>query len=322
MAKNKNVKNSGKRDSKTEKEFLISKARSAMNKLSELIDEYESDSRVSFDKDRQIKNISNSANAILFNETKNVFSIPTELSTVRELIFNIQHVDGILESFNRTIERLSKRGSYDEIPEQLKMATDFTASLDSQIKNLNNLIAEKLEEGFGSRRDLTRFAIDKENAAKEKLRELKRAVADEYEAGELFSKLESRLKDEMSDEAIAQFKKQHVFAFLEANKEKVFKVLVSKKDYAVVAEQFETDMKTIYAFFSNVEKDEKIEKLLEEMQNKLYETIVNDLVEKKIVVNELYGKYPKDLVKKATSMVKAEKKANSETEKKASEKKA
>ena len=320
--KNQNQKsnNRGKRDPKVEKEALISKAKISLKNLNVLVDEYELEPRTSYEKDRQIKNIVNSANTILYNETKNVFSIATELFTVRELIFNIQHVDGVLESFNRGIERLTKKGAYDEIPKQLEMATEFTASLNTQIKDLNSLISKKLEEGFGSRRDLARFAIDKENAAKEKLRELKREVAEAYGAGELFSKLESKLKDEISDEAIVQFKKQHVNAFLEANKDKIFKAIISKKDYTVVAEQFETDMKTLYAFLNNVEKEAKIEKLLEEIKEKLYETIANDLIEKKTTASELYGKYPKDLVKKATSSVKNQKEP--ETGKKVSEKKA
>jgi len=319
---NENSNNRKRRDPKAEKEALISKAKITLKNLNALVDEYELESRTSYVKDRQIKNIVNSANTILFNETKNVFSIATDLLTVRELIFNIQHVDGILESFNRGIERLTKKGAYDEIPKQLEMATKFTASLNTQIKDLNSLISKKLEEGFGSRRDLARFAIDKENAAKEKLRELKREVAEAYGAGELFSKLESKLKDEISDEAISEFKKQNVNAFLKSNKEKIFKVIASKKDYTVVAEQFETDMKTLYAFLNNVEKEAKIEELLEEIKNKIHETIVNDLVKNKITVRELYEKYPKGLVKKATSMIKNRNQKEPETGKKVSEKKA
>lgn len=319
---NENSNNRKRRDPKAEKEALISKAKITLKNLNALVDEYELESRTSYVKDRQIKNIVNSANTILFNETKNVFSIATDLHTVRELIFNIQHVDGVLESFNKIIERLTKKGAYDEISKQLEMATEFTASLNTQIKDLNSLISKKLEEGFGSRRDLARFAIDKENAAKEKLRELKREVAEAYGAGELFSKLESKLKDEISDEAISEFKKQNVNAFLKSNKEKIFKAIASKKDYTVVAEQFETDMKTLYAFLNNVEKEAKIEELLEEIKNKMYETIVNDLVENKITVRELNEKYPRGLVKKATSMVKNRNQKEPETGKKVSEKKA
>lgn len=319
---NKKSNNRGKRDPKVEKEALISKAKKSLENLNTLVEEYEQEARVSYEKDRQVKNIVNSANAISYNETKNVFSIATELSTVRELIFNIQHVDGILESFNRGIERLTKKGAYDEIPKQLEMATEFTASLNTQIKDLNNLISEKLEEGFGSRRDLARFAIDKENIAKEKLRELKKEIAETYKAGELFSKLESKLKDKISDEAIIEFKKQNINAFLESNKDKIFKAITSKKDYTVVAEQFETDIKTLYAFLKMQEKDEKLEKLAKEIEEKLYETMANDLIENKTTANELYERYPKGLVKKATSMIKDRNQKEVETEKEVGEKEA
>jgi len=289
---------------KDEKETLVQKAEAVLRSLNELVNEYNNDFRRSYEKERQIRNIINSANAILYNTTKNVYSIPTDLHTVRELVFNIQHVDGILESFNGRIERLTKRGSYDEIPEQLKMVTEFTTSLNAQIESLNKLITKKMEEGFGSRRDLTRFAMEKENAAKEKLKELKKEVADAYEAGEFFSKLESKLKDKISDEAIIQFKKEHVNAFLDANKEKIFKALTSKKDLYSVSEQFETDMRTLYAFLNEKEKDKNIESLFEEIKNKLFEEVLNNLEEKKATVKELNKKYPKSLVRNAISAIK------------------
>lgn len=308
-----------KRDPIAAKESQIARANATLENLIRLVEEYGAENRTSYEKDRQIRNIINSANTILYNETKNVYSIATELSMVRELIFNIQHVDGILESFNRKIERLTKQGSYDKIPEHLKNATDFSELLNSQIGNLNNLISTKMEEGFGSRRDLARFAKEKEDAEKERLNELKNSVIEAYRSGEFFSKLEDKLKGEISDESIEQLKNDNIDAFLDANKEKIFKALASKKDYAVVAEQFEVNMKNLYAFLNNVEKEAKVEKLLEDMKKNLYETIVNDLASNKTTVNKLNKIYPRSLVKKASTMLKAENKEEPASNEKAEE---
>jgi len=314
------------RDPKAQKQEQITRVKNLLNRLIFIVDEYETETRVSYDKERQIRNINNCANTILYNETKSVFSIPTELSIVRELIFNIQNVDGILESFNRNIERLTKKGDYDEIPKQLKEATEFSESLNKHIVELNTIIAQKMEEGFGSRRDLARYKIEKEKAAKEELRKFKEEIGELYANGELFSKLEGRLKDKnISDEAIVQLKNKYVNAFLELNKEKIFKAMSSKKDYEVVAEEFEVNIKTLSAFLKNVEKDEKIEKLIEVLEKKLYETMVNDLIEEKTTTKELNKKYPAYLVKQAISSVKTMAKTKSETEvkeEKVSEKKA
>lgn len=323
MAKNKQDKKPiirEKRDPKNEKEALISKAKASLENLSEMVSEYELETRASYEKERQIKNIVNNANTISYNKTKNVFSIATELSTVRELVFNIQNVDGILESFNRGIERLTKKGAYDEIPKQLEMATEFTASLNKQIKDLNDLILQKLDEGFGSRRDLARFEADKKNAAREELKELKAQIAEAYSSGELFSKLESQLKDKVSDEAIINLKNQHTNAFLESSKDKIFKAMASKKDYTLVADQFEIETKILYSFLSSAEKDEKLEKAIEEIDKKLFNTIANSLIAGEVTVAELHKKYPKSLVKKITSMIKE--KEPDEAKKEISEKQA
>jgi hypothetical protein len=311
-----------KKSPEEEKKASISKTKALLERLSLLVDGYEQEPRVSYDKDRQIKNINNCVNTILFNETKSVFSIPTELSIVRELIFNIQNVDGILESFNRGIERLTKRGSYDEIPEQLKKATDFSEALNKHITELNELIIQKMEEGFGSRRDLARYESDKEKAAKEELRKLKEDVGAEYAKGELFSKLEKKLEGKISDEEIARVKNRYVNDFMEANKDKIIKAVISKKDYAVVAESFEVEMKVLYAFLSRTEKEEKIEKALLLLEDKLVEDMVNDLVANKITVSELHKKYPGKLVNKAASIAKSRKQEDTKPEKEVSEKKA
>jgi len=204
----------------------------------------------------QISNLVRTASFSVDRDAVGTVAVPYSSELARNLLHITSEIDGIMDSFNRSMTGTERTISFSESVETAKVAQKTEETLNKTLEALKTTINECFEKGFGSRRDLQQFQEQKEDVEKQKIKQF---IQDGKPLDSFIEKI-----DILSKERIENLYTAYVYDFISSKREDIKELVTQGKDVDDIAKILAIPAAQLKKMVTTFQKEMKKSNVVEE----------------------------------------------------------